>query len=164
MDDEEWLMELGSALGSKDTVVGRYSSYPEEKGFLYKCLGVLMRKSVHKQFVQSHLDMMFSTVKHSNQVEREVRVYVGEGGMVLLRGCRTPQGCAIGAGFCAASHLDTVVGKLEQVTKEDMVRKSKGFFGFSKDKSEADVERIKATIMLCYGYVTFHSPPRFNFF
>ncbi len=70
------------------------------------------------------------------------------------------QGAAFGAGFCAASHLDTVVAKLEAVTKEDMVRKSKGFFGFSKDKSEADVENIKATVMLCYGYVTFHSPPQ----
>lgn len=42
------------------------------------------------------------------------------------------QGCAIGVGFCAASHLDLVVSKLEQVMKEEMVRKSKGFFGFSK--------------------------------
>ena len=30
---------------------------------------------------------------------------------------------------------------------------------FLQDKTEADVERIKATVMLCYGYVTFHSPP-----
>ena len=35
-------------------------------------------------------------------------------------------------GFCAASHLDLVVSKLEQVMKDEMVRKSKGFFGFSK--------------------------------
>lgn len=55
-----------------------------------------------------------------------------------------------------------MVTKLEQVAKEDMVRKSTGFLGLSKDKSEADVERIKATVMLCYGYVTFHSPPRFE--
>lgn len=54
-----------------------------------------------------------------------------------------------------------MVTKLEQVAKEDMIRKSKGFFGFSKDKTEADVERIKATVMLCYGYVTYHSPPRY---
>lgn len=139
VDNEEWLMEVGNAMGDKDMLL-KYSSYPEEKGFLYKCLGVLMRKSGHKQFVQKHLDMMFATVKHSSQIERE--------------------GCAIGTGFSAASHLDTVVQKLEQVTKEDMVRKSKGFFGLSKDKSEADVERIKATVMLCYGYVTFHSPPQ----
>ena len=70
------------------------------------------------------------------------------------------QGAAYGAGFCATTHLDTVVAKLELVAKEDMVRKSKGFFGFSKDKSEADVENIKATVMLCYGYVTLHSPPQ----
>ena len=42
------------------------------------------------------------------------------------------QGCAIGVGFCAASHLDLAVSKLEQVMKAEMVRKSKGFFGFSK--------------------------------
>ena len=33
-----------------------------------------MRKSGHKQFVQKHLDMMFATVKHSSQIEREVGV------------------------------------------------------------------------------------------
>lgn len=106
--------------------------------------------------------------------------------MHALSLCLSVQGCAIGAGFCAASHLDLVVSKLEQVMKEEMVRKSKGFFGLSKvhaviqgicscihayiqctykvcpmqDKSEADVERIKATVLLCYGYVTFHSPPK----
>ena len=42
------------------------------------------------------------------------------------------QGCAIGVGFTAASHLDLAVSKLEQVMKAEMVRKSKGFFGFSK--------------------------------
>lgn len=31
--------------------------------------------------------------------------------------------------------------------------------GLVKDKSEADVSRIKATLMLCYGYVTLYAPP-----
>jgi hypothetical protein len=139
VNNEEWLMSVGTAMGEKDLVADRYTNYPEEKGFLFKCMGVVMRKATQRQFVQKLLDTMFSTVKHSNQVERE--------------------GCAIGVGFCAASHLDLAVSKLEQVMKAEMVRKSKGFFGFSKDKSEADVERIKATVLLCYGYVTFHSPP-----
>lgn len=65
-------MEVGNVMGDRDTVVNRYSAFPEEKSFLYKCMGVLMRKSTHKQFVQKHLDMLFSTVKHSSQVEREV--------------------------------------------------------------------------------------------
>ena len=38
-------------------------------------MGVLMRKATQRQFVQKLLDTMFSTVKHSNQVEREVCIY-----------------------------------------------------------------------------------------
>ena len=33
---------------------------------------MLMRKSHHKLFVSSHLEMMFATIKHSSQAEREV--------------------------------------------------------------------------------------------
>ncbi|XP_065915103.1 maestro heat-like repeat-containing protein family member 1 [Dysidea avara] len=136
INDEDWLVNFGSVLGGQ--VVKLYNEFPEEKGFGYKCLGVVMRKSSHKKFVQDHLKLMFSSVKHYSQIERE--------------------GCAIGTGFCAASHLDMVVEQLEHVIKEDMVRKGKSLFGLVKDKSEADVEKIKATVMLCYGYVTFHSP------
>ena len=42
------------------------------------------------------------------------------------------QGCAIGVGFCAGSHLDLVLTKLEQVAKNQMVRKSTGLLGFMK--------------------------------
>lgn len=28
-----------------------------------------------------------------------------------------------------------------------------------QDKSEGDIERVKATLMLCYGYVALYSPP-----
>ena len=72
VDDEEWLMEVGNIMGDRDLVISRYSAFSEEKSFLYKCMGVMMRKSNHKQFVQKHLDMLFSTVKHTIQVEREV--------------------------------------------------------------------------------------------
>ena len=72
VDDEEWLVEVGSVMGDRETVLKQYSAFPDEKSFLFKCMGVMMRKSNHKQFVQKHLDMLFSTVKHSSQVEREV--------------------------------------------------------------------------------------------
>ena len=114
-----------------------------------------MRKVTQKQFVQKMLDSIFSTVKHANQVEREVCFLVCEfrcdvysiinvclhklfaqtelcATCVRVRSTHFMQGCAIGVGFCAASHLDLAVSKLEQVMKEEMVRKSKGFFGFSK--------------------------------
>lgn len=44
------------------------------QAFLFKCLGVIMRKATQRQFVQKLLDTVFSAVKHSNQVEREVLV------------------------------------------------------------------------------------------
>lgn len=65
-------MEVGNAMGDKEKLVQTYSSFPEDKGFLYKCLGVILRKSSHKEFVKKHLDTMFATVKHTSQVEREV--------------------------------------------------------------------------------------------
>ncbi|XP_011410499.2 PREDICTED: maestro heat-like repeat-containing protein family member 1 [Amphimedon queenslandica] len=139
LSNEDWLLEFGNALGDKEYILRTYEQFPEEKGFLYKCLGVVMRKTTHKQFVHTNLEMMFATIRHSNQSERE--------------------GCAISSGFAASSHLDIVAEKLENVTKQDMVKKSKGFFGFGKDKTDADIERIKATVLLCYGYVCFHSPP-----
>lgn len=33
------------------------------------------------------------------------------------------------------------------------------FLSLQQDKSESDMERIKATLMLCYGFVTLYSPP-----
>ena len=39
------------------------------------------------------------------------------------------------------------------------MRKSTGFLGLSKDKSEAEVAQIKSTLMLCYGFVTLYAPP-----
>lgn len=42
------------------------------------------------------------------------------------------EGCAVGVGFCAASHLDQCLMKLEEVTKTQMVRKATGFMGLIK--------------------------------
>ena len=69
-------MEVGNALGDKEKIIQTYSHYPEDKGFLYKCMGVILRKSTHKQFVQKHLDTMFATVRHTSQAEREVCVCI----------------------------------------------------------------------------------------
>ncbi|XP_061166579.1 maestro heat-like repeat-containing protein family member 1 isoform X3 [Saccostrea echinata] len=135
VESEDWIADLGETFGNQ---LPLYNSYPEEKNFAYKCLGVIMRKSTKKDFVNKHLDLIFNTVKHTDQVERE--------------------GVAIAMGFCAASHLDPVLGKLDSVAKNDMVQKSGGLFKFIKDKSEVDIERIKATLMLCYGYVALFSP------
>ena len=82
------------------------------QNFLYKCLGVVLRKIGTTDFIREHLNLIFSTVDHNNQVQRE--------------------GCAVGVGFCAASHLDQCLMKLEEVTKTQMVRKATGFMGLMK--------------------------------
>ena len=53
---------------------------------------------------------------------------------VCLFVCFRPplQGCAFGFGFCASSHLDQVMIKLEQVMRDELTKKSKGFFSFVK--------------------------------
>ncbi len=56
-----------------------------------KCLGVVMRKSTNKAFIEEQLAVIFSSVDHQSQTERE--------------------GCARGFGFCASSHLDQVPSK-----------------------------------------------------
>jgi len=135
IDSEEWNLSLGRVMGEQVTL---YQKYPEEKGFLYKCIGIVLRKTSTTDFVREHLNLIFSTVDHSNDIERE--------------------GCAMALGFCGASHLDQCLVKLEEVTKTDMVRRSSGFMGFIKDKTEADVDRIKCTVALSYGYVIFYGP------
>lgn len=104
-----------------------------------KCLGVVLRKSTNKAFIEEQLAIVFNNVDHTSQTERE--------------------GCARSFGFAASSHLDQVIEKLGNIAKTDMVRKSSGFLGMMKDKSESDVARIKATLMLCYGFVTLYAPP-----
>ncbi|BFZ13379.1 hypothetical protein BsWGS_16418 [Bradybaena similaris] len=136
VDSEEWTAELGEAFGQQ---IPLYSAYVEERNFAFKCLGIIMRKSTKKDFVIKHIDLIFSTVKHLDQVERE--------------------GCAIAVGYTASSHLDTVLTKLESVAKNDMGKKSSGILSILKDKTEVNVEQVKATLMLCYGFVVLYSPP-----
>jgi hypothetical protein len=135
INDEDWCVALGKSLGS------HYALYPEskDKNMLSKCLGAVLRKSTNKSFIEEHLNIAFASVDHASQVERE--------------------GCARCFGFCSSSHLDQVIEKLGAIASRDMVRKSVGFMGLMKDKTEMDVARIKATLMLCYGFVTLYSPP-----
>ncbi|ELT91566.1 hypothetical protein CAPTEDRAFT_173785 [Capitella teleta] len=137
--DEEWICSMGDAMAEQ---ISLYDNLHDEKNFLYKCLGIIMRISSKKDFVSHHLDTLFSTVKHANQVERE--------------------GCAVGLGYAAASHLDIVTTKLDLIAKRksDSTRKS-GILSFIKDfgsGSELD-DQTKATILLCYGYVALYAPP-----
>lgn len=136
VDDEEWVVKIGTCFGRHYSL---YNGLPDLKNMTSKCLGVVLRKSTNKAFIDEHMDLLFGNVDHNSQVERE--------------------GCARGYGFAASTHLDQVIEHLDKMTKAHMVRRSSGFLGLVKDKSESEVARIKSTVMLCHGFVTLYAPP-----
>ena len=66
-----------------------------------KCIGVILRKSTNRAFIDEHLDIVFHSVDHQNQIQRE--------------------GCARSFGFAASSHLDQVIEMLHVLAKNEMV-------------------------------------------
>lgn len=96
-NDDEWNVALGSALSDQ---LDFYKRDPELKKAAYKQLGLIMQKSGHKEFIRTKVDSMFSTVEHINALESE--------------------GCAIALGYCAATHLDIVLEKLQVLVKRKL--------------------------------------------
>ncbi|KFM62094.1 HEAT repeat-containing protein 7A, partial [Stegodyphus mimosarum] len=134
IDREEWTLKFGKALVAQFPL---YINASEDKYILLKILGLVMKKVNNKNFVNEALDSVFQNVNHSVVTERV--------------------GCAVSVGYCASTHLDTVLVKLEKVAKDD--KKNSGIFGFIKEfTGDPDHEKLKATIILCYGYVTTNAP------
>lgn len=136
INDEEFTAKLGDAFATQLELYREV--WLHHKSFCFRCLGVCMKKSTNKAFIRAKLDAIFAAVEHKEQSERD--------------------GCAVGIGYVASSHLDMVLEKLLAVTKNDMVRKSTGFLGLAKDKSELDIERIKSTVLLAFGYSALYAP------
>ncbi|XP_041105095.1 maestro heat-like repeat-containing protein family member 1 isoform X2 [Polyodon spathula] len=135
ISDDRWtcglVMEMTKYLPS-------YNLFLEEKSFLYKCIGVTLRQSFNKDVVRTQLHEILVIARHSDLIERE--------------------GIAVGIGLCASSHLDETLEKLADFGKSDIFRKASGIFGLLKDKNDMDIEKLKSTLILCYGYVALHGP------
>lgn len=135
VDKEEWTLSLGKAMQAQ---LPLYTAYPEDKCMLLQLLGAVMKKVSSKQFVNGALDKIFEHVNHVRPRERE--------------------GCALAVGMCAASHLDAVVVKLEQVAKDDL-RRNSGLLSFLKDFTGDNYhEKLLATVVLSYGHVSLQAP------
>jgi hypothetical protein len=64
------------------------------------------------------------------------------------------QACARAVGICARNHLELALLKLEKLGKEELTRKSSRLLSFMKDvKHEVEVDRVRLTLLLCYGEV-----------
>lgn len=102
-------------------------------------MGIVLNKTTSKNTIDRQLDIIFNTVNHNNQNERE--------------------GCAVSFGYTASGHLDSVLLKLENYSKSETKKSSGGLFSILKDSNKpGDPDQIKATLVLTYGYVTFYAP------
>ncbi|GAM28545.1 hypothetical protein SAMD00019534_117210, partial [Acytostelium subglobosum LB1] len=125
--DDEWTVSLGSALADQ---TDHYKRDPILKRSLFKQLGLIMQKCSHKEFVKTKIEYMFNSVDYTNHLENE--------------------GCAIGLGYCSASHFDIVLEKIGSFIKNNMAKKS-GFF------KKTGIKGIKNCILLSLAYCATYS-------
>ncbi|XP_023669118.2 maestro heat-like repeat-containing protein family member 1 isoform X1 [Paramormyrops kingsleyae] len=136
VSDDRWSCQLSA---EATHYLPTYNSSLEEKSFLYKCIGVTLQLCSSRDAVRKQLQEVLVSARHADAMERT--------------------GVAIGVGLCAARHFGDTLAKLEDFSKSDALKKASGIFGLLKDKNEVDIEKVKSTLILCYGYVALHSPP-----
>uniref|UniRef100_F6VZJ7 MROH2B-like HEAT-repeats domain-containing protein n=3 Tax=Ciona intestinalis TaxID=7719 RepID=F6VZJ7_CIOIN len=138
IDDEHWTSLAGQSMTSQWPLYDGEERLPY-KNFSYKCLGIILRKSTNKEFVESYLATLFTTVQHCNQLERE--------------------GAGVCVGYCASSHLDLTLQKLLDFTKLNINKKDSSYLNlFKSDRSLTEVANMKGTVSLCFGYIALFAP------
>lgn len=131
-----WLQNLCSALSEH---FGLYEGQGDLNRVIHRYLGALLSKIEARATIERTIELMLKTVDNASEVER--------------------QGCAQGLGLAGNMHLDVVLPKITARLEGTQTKKKSGFFGFgSSGPTEAD-EKIKATCMLCYGYVSAYANP-----
>ncbi|KAF0300155.1 Maestro heat-like repeat-containing protein family member 1 [Amphibalanus amphitrite] len=138
VDNQEWVDQVGAAMaGHLSSTL--YAERPRERAFLMRCMAACVCRQQHKKLVCAHIDSIFASVRHTEPCER--------------------QGCAQALGLISSVHLDPVLAKLDQVARAELSKKPTGLLGFMKDtKGEAAQERMRATVILCYGQVALMAP------
>ncbi|XP_060777885.1 maestro heat-like repeat-containing protein family member 1 isoform X2 [Neoarius graeffei] len=135
IDDGQWISQL---VVEATRYLPIYNHSLEEKSFLYKCIGVALQQSSNKELVRKQLQEILISTRHNDATERA--------------------GVAMALGLCASSHLDGTLAKLDEFGKSDAFKKASGIFSLLKDKNDVDVEKMKSTLILCYGYVALNAP------
>ncbi|KAK9513462.1 hypothetical protein VZT92_026993 [Zoarces viviparus] len=136
IEDDKWVGQLAA---EATRYLSTYNNALEEKGFLYQCIGVTLQQCFNKELVKKQLQEILLVARHNDAVERE--------------------GVAIGVGLCANSHLEGTLAKLEEFGKSDAFKKSPSIFNLLKERNDVEVEKVKSTLILCYGQVALNAPP-----
>nr|KAF6270817.1 maestro heat like repeat family member 1 [Myotis myotis] len=135
VSDNTWICQLSLEMCKQ---LPCYNGTPQEKNFLYKCVGTTLGAASSKDVVRKLLQELLETARYQEEAERE--------------------GLACCFGICAISHLDDTLAQLEDFVRSDVFRKSIGIFNIFKDRSDNDVDRVKGTLILCYGHVAAQAP------
>ncbi|XP_036064685.1 maestro heat-like repeat-containing protein family member 1 isoform X1 [Onychomys torridus] len=135
VSDNTWICQLSQEMCKQ---LPSYNGTPQEKNFLYKCIGTTLGAASSKEVVRKHLRELLETARYQEEAEQE--------------------GLACCFGICAIAHLEDTLAQLEDFVRSDMFRKSIGIFSIFKDRSEHEVERMKSALILCYGHVAAQAP------
>ncbi|XP_045152237.1 maestro heat-like repeat-containing protein family member 1 isoform X5 [Echinops telfairi] len=136
--DNTWVCQLSLEMCKQ---LPCYHGVPQEKSFLYKCIGTTLGAASSKEVVRKRLQELLETARHHEESDRE--------------------GLACCFGLCAISHLDDSLAQLEDFVRSEVFRKSIGIlslFKVCKDRNESEVEKVKSTLILCYGHVAAQAP------
>uniref|UniRef100_A0A3Q0SCX7 Maestro heat-like repeat family member 1 n=1 Tax=Amphilophus citrinellus TaxID=61819 RepID=A0A3Q0SCX7_AMPCI len=136
LDDDKWVCQLAA---ESTKYLSTYNNALEEKSFLYRCIGATLQHCFNKELVKKQLQEILLTARHNDAVERE--------------------GVAMGIGLCANSHLEGTLAKLDEFGKSDAFKKSPSIFNLLKERNDVEVEKVKSTLILCYGQVAVNAPP-----
>ncbi|XP_032111925.1 maestro heat-like repeat-containing protein family member 1 isoform X2 [Sapajus apella] len=135
VSDNAWICQLSLELCRQ---LPCYDGVPQEKNFLYKCIGTTLGAASSKEVVRKHLQELLETARYQEEAERE--------------------GLACCFGICAISHLEDTLAQLEDFVRSEVFRKSIGILNIFKDRSETEVEKVKSALILCYGHVAARAP------
>uniref|UniRef100_A0A2K6QKV8 Maestro heat like repeat family member 1 n=1 Tax=Rhinopithecus roxellana TaxID=61622 RepID=A0A2K6QKV8_RHIRO len=135
VSDNTWICQLSLELCRQ---LPCYDEAPQEKNFLYKCIGTTLGAASSKEVVRKHLQELLETARYQEEAERE--------------------GLACCFGICAISHLEDTLAQLEDFVRSEVFRKSIGILNIFKDRSENEVEKVKSALVLCYGHVAARAP------
>ncbi len=122
-----------------------YTKLERERGFAYKCIGIVLRKSKINEFVGRTLESMTAVVNFQHEHERN--------------------GWATMFGLSSATHLDIVLQRIELYLKIGDSKGSSssssggggGLFSFLGSKTDTHSDLSRATTLLAYGYISIYA-------
>uniref|UniRef100_UPI00398ED4BB maestro heat-like repeat-containing protein family member 1 n=1 Tax=Pristiophorus japonicus TaxID=55135 RepID=UPI00398ED4BB len=131
--DEQWTCQLIDEITQQISIS---HSYPQQKGFLYKCLGMVLHHSGSTD-IKRQIGQMLQSAQHREAVERE--------------------GVSVGIGFCSITNFEATFSSLMDYNL-NLLKKSRSSLHVDKDQSDLEVDNAKSTLVLCSGYLAINAP------